>query len=106
VATFHRISEGSLPVNGSMESFGTNVSPSWPRDAQRTPTILQIIDAEVQRMERANVFLNGAPGKVYSTGLARRAKDESGDQGEDGRGAAGPVEEAGARVTLLPVRPP
>ena len=28
VATFHRISEGSLPVNGSMESFGTNVYPS------------------------------------------------------------------------------
>ena len=60
VATFHRISEGSLPVNGSMERFGTNVYPSWPRDAQRTPTILQSIDAEVQRMERANVFLNGA----------------------------------------------
>jgi hypothetical protein len=60
VATFHRISEGSLPVNGSMESFGTNVYLSWPRDQQRTPTILQSIDAEVQRMERANVFLNGA----------------------------------------------
>jgi hypothetical protein len=60
VATFHRISEGSLPVSGSMESFGTSVYPSWPRDAQRAPTILQSIDAEVQRMERANVFLNGA----------------------------------------------
>jgi hypothetical protein len=57
VATFQRISEGSLPVSGSMESFGTNVYPSWPQDAQRTPTILQSIDAEVQRMERANVFL-------------------------------------------------
>jgi hypothetical protein len=53
VATFHRISEGSLPVSGSMESFATNVYPSWPRKAQRTPTILQSIDAEVQRMERA-----------------------------------------------------
>jgi hypothetical protein len=60
VATFHRINEGSLPVSGSMESFGISVYPSWPRDAQRTPTILQSIDAEVQRMERANVFLNGA----------------------------------------------
>jgi hypothetical protein len=60
VATFHRISEGSLPVNGSMESFGTSVYPSWPRDTQITRTILQSIDAEVQRMERANVFLNGA----------------------------------------------
>jgi hypothetical protein len=60
VATFHRISEGSLPVSGSMERFGTSVYPSWPRDAQRTRTILQSIDAEVQRMERANVFLNGA----------------------------------------------
>jgi hypothetical protein len=59
VATFHR-SEGSLPVSGSMERFGTSVYPSWPRDAQRTRTILQSIDAEVQRMERANVFLNGA----------------------------------------------
>jgi hypothetical protein len=60
VATFRRISEGSLPVNGSKESFGTNVYPSWPQDAQRTLTILQSIDAEVQRMERRNVFLNGA----------------------------------------------
>jgi hypothetical protein len=60
VATFLLISEGSLPVNGSMESFGTNVYPSWPRDTQRTRTILQSIDAEVQRMERANGFLNGA----------------------------------------------
>jgi hypothetical protein len=58
VANIHRISDGSLPVNGSMESFGINVYPSWPRDTQRTPTILQSIDAEVQRMERAN--LNGA----------------------------------------------
>ena len=56
-ATFHCISEGSLPVNGSMESFRTSVYPSWPRDTQRTQTILQSIDAEVQRMERANVFL-------------------------------------------------
>jgi hypothetical protein len=60
VATFHRINEGSLPVSGSMESFGTSVYPSWPRDAQRAPTILESIDAEVQRMERANDFLNGA----------------------------------------------
>jgi hypothetical protein len=60
VATFHRVSEGSLPVSGSMESFRTNVYPSWPRDTQRTPTILRSIDEEVQRMERANVFLNGA----------------------------------------------
>jgi hypothetical protein len=60
VATRHRISEGSLPVNGSMESFGTSVYPSWPRDTQRTRTILQSIEAEVQRTERANVFLNGA----------------------------------------------
>ena len=60
VATFHRISEGSLPVSGSMESFGTSVYPSWPRDAQRAPTIRQSIDADVQRMERANDFLNGA----------------------------------------------
>jgi hypothetical protein len=60
VGTFHRISEGSLPVSGSMHTFGTSVYPSWPRDAQRTRTILQSIDAEVQRMERANVFLNGA----------------------------------------------
>jgi hypothetical protein len=60
VTTFHRMNEGSLPASGSMESFGTNVYPSWPRDAQRAPTILQSIDAEVHRMERANVFLNGA----------------------------------------------
>jgi hypothetical protein len=60
VATFQRMDEGSLPVSGSMHSFGTSVYPSWPRDAQRTRTILQSIDAEVQRMERANVFLNGA----------------------------------------------
>jgi hypothetical protein len=61
VATFHRINEGFLPVRrGSMESSGISVYPSWPRDASRTPTILQSIDAEVQRMERANVFLNGA----------------------------------------------
>jgi hypothetical protein len=60
VAAFHRINEGSLPISGSMHSFGTSEYPSWPRDAQRAPTILQSIDAEVQRMERANVFLNGA----------------------------------------------
>jgi hypothetical protein len=60
VATFHRIGEGSLPGNGSVESFGTNEYPSWPRDAQRTRAILQSIDEEVQRMERTNVFLNGA----------------------------------------------
>jgi hypothetical protein len=60
VSTFHRINEGSLPVNGSMESFGITVYPSWPRNMQRTRTILQSIDAEVQRMERVNVFLNGA----------------------------------------------
>jgi hypothetical protein len=59
-ATFHRISEGSIPVNGTTESFGTSVYPSWPRDTQRTRTILQSIDAEVQRMQRANGFLNGA----------------------------------------------
>jgi hypothetical protein len=53
-ATLYRISEGSLPVNGSMESFGTTVYPSWPRDTQRTQTILQSIDAEVRRMERAS----------------------------------------------------
>jgi hypothetical protein len=58
VATFHRISEGSLPVNGSMEMFGTNAYPSWTRDPHRTRTILQSIDAEVQRMERVNVFFN------------------------------------------------
>ena len=52
VATFHRISEGSLPVSGSMHSFGTSVYPSWPRDAQRAPTILQSIDGEVERMGR------------------------------------------------------
>jgi hypothetical protein len=60
VAAFHRMNEGSLPVSGSMESFGTKVYPSWPRDAQRTRMILQSIDEEVQRMERTNVFLNGA----------------------------------------------
>jgi hypothetical protein len=60
VATFQRISEGSLPVSGSMHSFGTKVYPSWPRDAQRTRMILQSIDEEVQRMERTNVFSNGA----------------------------------------------
>jgi hypothetical protein len=54
VANLHRISEGSLPVYGPMESFGTGVYPSWPRDTQRTQTILQSIDAEVRRMERAN----------------------------------------------------
>jgi hypothetical protein len=47
MATFHRISEGSFPLNGSMESFGTSVYPSRPRDTQRTRTILQSIDAEV-----------------------------------------------------------
>jgi hypothetical protein len=60
VTTFHRMDEGSLPVSGSMESFGASVYPSWPPDAQRAPTILQSIDAEVQRMERTNVLLNGA----------------------------------------------
>jgi hypothetical protein len=60
VATFHRISEGSLPVSGSMERFRAYAYPSWTRDPQRTRTILQSIDAEVQRMERANVFFNGA----------------------------------------------
>jgi hypothetical protein len=60
VATFHRINEGSLPVSGTMARFGTSVYPSWPRDVQRTRTILQSIDAEVQRMERVNVFFNAA----------------------------------------------
>jgi hypothetical protein len=49
-----------LPVNGSMESFGYSVYPSWPQDTQRTRTILQSIDAEVRRTDQANVFLNGA----------------------------------------------
>jgi hypothetical protein len=79
VATFHHINEGSLPVSGSMESFGTSVYPSWPRDAQRTRTILQSIDAEVQRMERAKCLLKRCyPGKAHSTGQARQAKDERG----------------------------
>jgi hypothetical protein len=65
-----------------MESFGTSVYPSRPPDAQRTPTILQNIDAEVQRMEQANVFLNGAARakhirpvrrKVGAAGRARMA---------------------------------
>jgi hypothetical protein len=73
VATFHRISESSLPVNGSMESFGTNVYPSWPRDAQRTPTILQSIDAEVQRMERAKYIGPVSPGRRKMS-AARRAR--------------------------------
>jgi hypothetical protein len=38
VATFHRISEGSLPVSGSMLGFGISVYPSWTRDARRAPT--------------------------------------------------------------------
>jgi hypothetical protein len=59
VATFHCIYEGSLPVSGSMHSFGNSVYPSWPRGAQRAPTILQSIDAEVQRMGRPKVFLKG-----------------------------------------------
>jgi hypothetical protein len=70
VATFHRISEGSLPVSGSMERFGTNAYPSWTRDPQRTRTILQSIDAEVQRMERVNVFFN-------ADSLARRIRPVS-----------------------------
>jgi hypothetical protein len=41
VATLHRINEGSLLVNGSMESFGYSVYPSWPQDTQRMRTILQ-----------------------------------------------------------------
>jgi hypothetical protein len=86
VATFHRVSEGSLPVNGSTESFGISVYPSWPRDTQRTQTILQSIDAEVRRMEQANGFVRGAgpakhirpvrPGrrKMSAAGRARRAR--------------------------------
>jgi hypothetical protein len=73
VATFHRMSEGSLPVNGSMDSFGTNVYPSWPRDAQRTPMILQSIDAEVQRMERAKYIRPVSPGRRKMS-AARRAR--------------------------------
>jgi hypothetical protein len=57
---FHGSTEVSLPVNGSVERLGTNVYPSWPRDAQREPTILQSIEAEVRRMGRHNVFLKGA----------------------------------------------
>jgi hypothetical protein len=95
VATFHRISEGSLPVNGSRESFGTNVYPSWPRDAQRTRTILQSIDAEVQRMERANVFLNGAGRAKYirpvSTG---RRKMSAAGAGTDCSSTESPVGES------------
>jgi hypothetical protein len=73
VATFHRMDEGSLPVSGSMESFGTSVYPSWPRDAQRTRTILQSIDAEVQRMERAKYIRPVSPaGRKMSA--ARRAR--------------------------------
>jgi hypothetical protein len=75
VATFYRISEGSLPVSGSMENFGTSVYPSWPRDAQRTRTILQSIDVEVQRMERTNVFFNSAsPAKHIRPVRLRRRK--------------------------------
>jgi hypothetical protein len=84
VATFHRISEGSLPVNGSMERFGTNVYPSWPRDAQRTPTILQSIDAEVQRMERANVFFNGA-GPAKHIRLVRAGRRKMSAAGQERR---------------------
>jgi hypothetical protein len=36
VAPLPRINEGSLPVSGSMHSFGTNVYPSWTRDPERT----------------------------------------------------------------------
>jgi hypothetical protein len=63
VDTFHRISEGSLPVSGSMERFGTNAYPSWPRDALRTPTILQSIDEEVRRMDRAKYIRPISPGR-------------------------------------------
>jgi hypothetical protein len=73
VATFHRIGEGSLPASGSMESFGTSVYPSWPRDAQRTRMILQSIDEEVQRMERAKHIRPVSPGrrKMSAAGRAR-----------------------------------
>jgi hypothetical protein len=54
VGKFYRISEGSLPVSGSLETFGTSAYPTWRRDEQRTRTILQSINAEVKRMERAN----------------------------------------------------
>jgi hypothetical protein len=75
VATFHRISEGSLPASGPMESFRTSVYPSWPRDAQRTPTILESIDAEVRRMDRAKYIRPVSPGrrKMSAAGRARIA---------------------------------
>jgi hypothetical protein len=94
VATFHR-SEGSLPVSGSMERFGTSVYPSWPRDAQRTRTILQSIDAEVQRMERAKRLLKRCgPGEAYSTGQAWQGKDERGRAGTDCSSSESPVDES------------
>jgi hypothetical protein len=63
-----------------MKSFEINVYPSWlPRDTQRTRTILQSIDAEIQGMERANVFLNGAgPPKHIRPVRSRRRKMSEG----------------------------
>lgn len=85
VATFHGSTEVSLPVNGSRERLGTNAYPSGPRDTHRTPTILESIEAEVQRMERAKYIRPVSPGGRKMS--AARA-------GEDGRGTAGPVDEA------------
>jgi hypothetical protein len=72
VANFHRISEDKLPVNGFMDSFGIHVYPSWPRDTQRTRTILQSIDAEVSEDGAVKRLLKRCgPGEAYSTGQAR-----------------------------------
>lgn len=84
VATFHRIHEGSLPVSGSMESFGASMYPSWP------PGRAENADDSSKHRRRGSE--DGA-GKVYSTGLARQAKDERGAAGTDCRSTEGPVGE-------------
>jgi hypothetical protein len=55
--------------------------------------MLQSIDAEVQRMKRANVFLSGAPVKARSTGQTLQAKDERGRAGTDSNRAESAVGE-------------
>jgi hypothetical protein len=104
VATFHRISEGSLPVNGAMESFGTSVYPSWPQDTQRTRTILQ---TSTQRFRGwleplcrfkahgadKRLLKRRGPGEAYSTGQTPQAKDERCRAGEDRGGAECPLGE-------------
>jgi hypothetical protein len=85
VATFHRICEGSLPVKGSMESFGTIVYPSWP------PGCAENADDSSKHRNRGSE--DGA-GKVYLTGFAQQAKDERSKAGTDCGGAEGPVGES------------